>query len=99
MSEKRREYWTRLVAEQAGSGQTVRGFCRGRGIGEHSFYWWRKRLRDRGPVRFALLKTKPGSVASDSSSLELVLRNGERLRIGQEVDTATLRLVLEAVRG
>jgi len=98
VSETRREYWTRLVAEQAGSGQTVRGFCRGRGIGEHSFYWWRKRLRDRGPVRFALLKTKPGSVASDSSSLELVLRNGERLRIGQEVDTATLRLVLEAVR-
>ncbi len=49
-------------------------------------------------MRFALLKTKPGSVASDSSSLELVLRNGERLRIGQEVDTATLRLVLEAVR-
>ena len=99
MSETRRVYWTRLVAEQAGSGLTVRQFCRGRGIGEHSFYWWRKRLRDRGPVRFALLRTRPGSVASESSLLELVLTNGERLRIGKEVDTAILRLVLEAVRG
>jgi hypothetical protein len=28
----------------------------------------------------------------------LVLRNGERLRIGAEVDAATLRMVLETVR-
>jgi hypothetical protein len=30
--------------------------------------------------------------------MELVLRNGERLRIANGVDAATLRLVLNAVR-
>jgi hypothetical protein len=31
--------------------------------------------------------------------LELVLTNGERLRISKQVDMATLRIVLDAVRG
>jgi len=31
--------------------------------------------------------------------LELVLTTGERLRISKQVDVATLRMVLEAVRG
>ena len=68
-------------------------------IGEPSFYYWRKRLRTRGSVRFALLDTKPADTGSTASALELVLRSGERLRIGNEVDAATLRMVLEAVRG
>jgi transposase-like protein len=88
-----------VVAAQEASGQNVRQFCGKRGIGEHSFYWWRKRLRDSGPVQFALIGTAPARAACEASALELVLSNGERLRIGKEVDPATLRLVLEAVRG
>ena len=33
-----RAYWRALLNEQAASGKTVRGFCRERGVGEHSFY-------------------------------------------------------------
>ena len=43
MSETKREYWGKLLAEQEASGQKIRPFCRERGIGEHSFYLWRKR--------------------------------------------------------
>lgn len=54
------------------------------------------------PVRFALLETKlqtkPGEASGDSV-LELVLRSGERLLIGNDVDRTTLQMVLEAVRG
>jgi hypothetical protein len=50
-------------------------------------------------VRFALLETAPAVTAGRDSVLELVLRNGERLRIGSQVDVATLRMVLETVRG
>jgi hypothetical protein len=49
-------------------------------------------------VRFALLETKTTG-AEMPSVLELVLGSGERLRIGTGVDAATLRLVLDAVRG
>jgi hypothetical protein len=50
-------------------------------------------------VRFALLETVPAATAGPDSVLELVLRNGERLRISSQVDAASLRMVLETVRG
>ena len=65
---------------------------------EPSFYYWRKRLRKNGMVRFALLETKT-AIADIGPALELVLTTGERLRIGNQVNAATLRLVLDAVRG
>jgi hypothetical protein len=49
-------------------------------------------------VRFAVLETKTASEEMPAA-LELVLNGGERLRIGTGVDAATLRLVLDAVRG
>jgi putative transposase len=98
VSETKREYWSKLIAEQEATGQTVRPFCRERGIGEHSFYQWRKRLRENRAMRFARLETKAASVGI-APALELLLSSGERLRIGQGVDPETLRMVLEAVRG
>jgi transposase-like protein len=97
VSDARREYWSKLIAEQE-AGQNARTFCRERGISAHSFYKWRSRLRQSEPVRFALLETRPAGAASPDSTLELVLRNGERLRIANGVDAATLRLVLDALR-
>jgi len=99
VSEAKPKYWSKLIAEQEAGGQKVRAFCRERGITEPSFYYWRKRLRKREPLQFALLATTSADTGSKASALELVLRNGERLRIGNEVDAATLRIVLEAVRG
>jgi transposase-like protein len=93
------EYWRKLIAEQEGGRQKVRPFCRERGITEPSFYYWRKRLRKRESVQFALLETRPTDTGSTSSALELVLTSGERLRVGKEVDAATLRMVLDVVRG
>ena len=93
MTDQKREYWGKLIAEQEASGQTIRAFCKERGISDYSFYFWRKRLATSEPVQFALLKT----VAS-TAALELILASGERLRIGNGVDAATFRLVLEAVR-
>ena len=93
MTDQKREYWSKLIAEQEASGQTIRAFCEQHGIGDHCFYYWRKRLQKSEPVQFALLKT----VAS-GAPLELILTSGEQLRIGNGVDEATLRLVLDGVR-
>jgi transposase-like protein len=97
VSETKREYWSKVIAEQEASGQKVRPFCRERGIGEHSFYHWRKRLRESQTVRFAVLETKRAP-ADGPAAIELVLTTGECLRIGAGVDASTLRLVLDAVR-
>jgi hypothetical protein len=52
------------------------------------FIGWRRRLREADTVEFALLETAPAAVAISDSALELVLRNGERLRIANGVDAA-----------
>ena len=94
MQEQRREYWSRLIAEQEASGTTIRKFCRQRGIADHCFYFWRRRLNSEQGVRFALVKTIPMSVLP----IELFLPGGERLCIPAGVDGATLRSVLAALR-
>ena len=92
-----REQWRERIAEQARSGVSIKLFCKDRGIAEHAFYSWRKRLRESEPVRFALVDRTSGA-AVPGSNLELTLLNGERLRIGAGVDAVTLRVVLAVLR-
>ena len=68
-------------------------------MSEYSFYAWRKRLQESGPVRFALVEMRARrQERTAEAALELVLPTGERLRIGAGVDTAMLRTVLDALR-
>lgn len=93
------ECWARLIAEQEAGGESIRAFCRRHTVGENSFYWWRRRLRENHGVRFAMVETRPWPVGAEmEAALELVLPNGERLRIARSVDAATLRLTLDAIR-
>jgi hypothetical protein len=78
---------------------SVKQFCKEQGLTECSFYAWRKRLQEKGPVRFALVERKARRQERTAEAvLELVLATGERLRIGAGVDTATLRAVLDVLR-
>jgi hypothetical protein len=91
--------WAERIAAQQRSGLSVKQFCQERGLTECSFYAWRKRLQERGPVRFALVeRSARRQERSAEAKLELVLASGERLRIGAGVDTATLRAVLDVLR-
>ena len=92
-----REQWRERIAEHARSDISVKQFCKDRGIAEHAFYYWRKRLRDTESVRFALVD-RAGEPHAPEWNLELMLLSGERLRIGDGVDAMTLRTVLEALR-
>jgi integrase len=38
-------WWDRLIREQEKSGESIRGFCRRKGVEEGSFYAWRRELR------------------------------------------------------
>ena len=87
-----REQWTRMVELQEKSGQSVRVFCQERGLGEASFYSWRKRLGRENPVSFALVEPK----TTVNGFIELVFSSGDRLRIPAEA--AILRIVLSVVR-
>jgi transposase-like protein len=92
--------WSERIAAQQRSGASVKQFCKEHGLTEYSFYAWRKRLQEKGPVQFALLeRSLRRQDRTTETGLELVLATGERLRIGTGVDAATLRTVLDALRG
>jgi hypothetical protein len=91
--------WADRIAAQQRSGMSVKQFCKEQGLTEYSFYAWRKRLQETGPVRFALVeRSVRRQERTAEPALELVLTTGERLRIGAGVDTATLRTVLDLLR-
>jgi hypothetical protein len=92
--------WAERIAAQQRSGISVKQFCRENGLTEYSFYAWRKRLQESGPVRFALVeRNSRRQERTTEPVLELVLATGERLRIGAGVDITTLRTVLDVLRG
>ncbi len=50
-------------------------------------------------MQFALVQTgSTGHTGGGEAALEIVLKTGERLRIGSSVNVAALRLVLEALQ-
>lgn len=92
--------WRERIAEQARSGLSIKQFCEERGVSPWSFYDWRKRLREPGAVRFALLERGPAEREhATEAPLELILPGGARMHIRSGVNVATLRTVLEALRG
>jgi hypothetical protein len=93
------DQWAERIAAQQRAGISVKQFCKEQGLTEYSFYTWRKRLQQTGPVRFALVDRSPRRQESAAeAALELVLATGERLRISAGVDAATLRTVLDVLR-
>lgn len=95
---ERQKFWTELIGRHKQSGKTVEAFCRENGVGEPSFYAWRKRLAEKGQAMgFALVET-PSIRAPGSEPVELILSSGDRLRICAGADPATLRLVLSVLR-
>src|ERR1043166_7736204 len=91
--------WAERIGAQQHSGMSVKQFCKEQGLTEYSFYAWRKRLQEKGPVRFALVeRSARRQERTTEAALELVLATGERLRIGTGVDPATLRAVLDVLR-
>lgn len=100
---KREPYWRQMVARWKSSGLSARAFCRAEGINEPMFYWWRREFirRDESGAKPAFLPVqvvveKP---ESPTGSVEIVLANGRRVRVGVGFDPQTLVRVVELLEG
>jgi hypothetical protein len=102
---EKQRYWQRTIGDAARSGLSIREFCRQHRLKECQFYWWQRKLkaghqeRNKPGVRrraasFALVSEDGVDMPA---GLELVLRDGRRLRISQGVQEETLRAVLAAM--
>jgi transposase len=102
---EKHRYWQRTIGDAARSGMSIREFCRQRRLKESQFYWWQHKLKARRAERSKTgLQDRAASFALVSedgldmpAGLELVLRDGRRLRISQGVQEETLRAVLAAM--
>jgi transposase-like protein len=97
MRHSSREFWRDLVTQQEQSGLDVQDFCAKHGVTYTSFYRWRKRLRSNEPVGFALVAPQP-SGCGPSAAVEVTLSSGERVRVAEGTDAATLKMVLAVLR-
>src|SRR3954462_5625611 len=71
---RKAEEWSERISAQQRSGISVKQFCKEQGLTEYSFYAWRKRLQEKGLVRFALVeRSGRRQEHTAEAALELVL--------------------------
>ena len=106
-----REQWQQLVGGWPASGLTQAQYCRRYGVSVASLHRWRERLRvdeavdaasaARQPARLLpvelLTDQRPG--LSGEAPLRLVLAEDLRVEVAPGFDAATLRRVVELLRG
>lgn len=96
---KREQLWRKIIAAWQESGQSVRGFCRSRGLQEPSFYSWRRTLRQRDQQRGGTqqLKFVPVRVVADAV-LEIVLPSGLVVRAPATADASAVATLVAGLR-
>lgn len=111
---ERGKRWSRsdgeaMVEAFEGSGMSVAEFARRHGLVDQRVHWWLTRRRPQkkrmsfAPVRLidSMREPLPSSAraAPSSGGVEIVLRAGRVIRVGNEFDAETLRRVVEALEG
>lgn len=85
-------------AERAGRAAiSVREFCRGRGLREPSFYFWRRELSRRGTEPVFAPVTVRLPVATTAAPIELEIA-GVTLRVPSNFDETNLRRLIAVLR-
>jgi hypothetical protein len=96
-----------LIAQQQGSGLTIKEFCSNHGLAPATFHYWKKKLGNKSNRKsFIPLIVKPsgleptkGAICSEMVSgnevlFELVYPNGTILRLKNDLDMIKLRALI-----
>jgi hypothetical protein len=93
-------WWRAAITTWKESGEGVRAYCSRRGIPPSTFYWWRKRIAedsDSRPRFVSVRMTELTVSAGGPAGIEVLLRNGRRLRLDRGFDAATLQAAIETL--
>ena len=103
-SEEKRAFWRVAVQMQEESGLSVRKFCEQEGLGQASFFGWRRKLRAEEAGRSDGIEQEDESVRlapvkllgdKGLSAVEIVSPSGLVLRVHDDAGTANVRRVLQ----
>lgn len=99
------QFWREIVAGQAASGLSVRAWCLRHEVSEASFYAWKRELARRDvaaevvpPFAEVVVRDQREEAASAEGLLQIHLDDA-RLEVPAGFDSATLRTVLQLLRG
>ena len=105
--EYRASQWAGIIKECRDSGQTIRSWCDENGIGEKSYYYWQRRLRENA-CQVLEQSSTPGlpafaevsiSRASNPEAIAVTLRMGEiTAEIHNRADPTTLEAVIRTLK-
>jgi transposase len=99
--EEKRAFWGMVVQMQEESGLSVRKFCEREGLGQASFFAWRRKFRAEGAERCEhvdeSVRLVPVKLVEEkgSSAVEVVSPSGVILRVGDDANTENVRRVLQ----
>ena len=95
---KRENFWRRLIGGQAGSGFSIRTWCRKHSVQEASFYWWRRRLAEGAAAppepAFVPVRLAESAAPHTEPEIEILLGEDRRVRVRGAVDRQALADVL-----
>jgi hypothetical protein len=82
---KKEAFWRRHVRAQRAAGESVRAYCRGHGLEEPAFYWWRRELARRDAAQpqaaFVPVMLQSPAAVGQVEGIALELRGGRVLRL------------------
>ena len=84
----------------AGSGQSIRAWCRRHGVKEAAFHWWRRELarRDAEPQATSFVPVQVTDDPRDGDGqIEIELTDGRRVRVTGTVNREMLTQVLDVL--
>ena len=95
---RKEDFWNKTVREHAGSGLSVRAYCRRRRLSEASFYAWRRELKLRRQERATANARQPApkptfvpvTLADVAAGVEVVLPGGVVVRLPAATELAAV---------
>lgn len=111
---RRRRRWSaddkqRIIAESLEPGASVSVVARRHDLNANLLFTWRRQRVGSGategeiapafvPVAIASPSTPPATIAAADSRIEIVLRSGDRVLVGVDIDTLALARIIKALR-
>ena len=95
--EYRAQQWAMVVQECAASGLSNREFCRQRGIGEKSFYYWQRKLRTQivESASPQLVPLEPPALPEEQLRIQY---RGAELKLPTGVDMDAVAVLLRSIQ-
>jgi hypothetical protein len=97
MARGTRTEWAERVRRWRASGQSAREYCAGRGLQPRTLLWWSSKVGHEKPSTTAFIEVVPVAAPAAEGCIEVVVREGLRVRVSGQFDPAVLRSVVAAL--